>query len=368
MMRIPFFSFSAMNADLGDAPEAAFRRFWEKEWYILGDEVLDFEIEYAHWSGAAHCVGVANGLDALILALKALNIGSGDEVIVPSNTYIATWLAVSHVGARPIPVEPDWTTCNLDPNRIEAAITPATRAILPVHLYGLACDMTSIMAIAERHGLWVIEDNAQAHGAMHAGIKTGAWGHVNATSFYPTKNLGALGDAGAITTNQERSAQSIRLLRNYGSEKKYYNQVIGYNSRLDELQAALLRLKLPFLSHWTKQRRQLAAAYLEGLKDVRDLILPPSNVEDEHVYHLFVVRTPRRDALATYLAEQGIGTMIHYPVPPHLQAAYHDLGYRKGAFPLAEQMADTCLSLPLYSGMHLERVGEVCEAIKRIMV
>jgi dTDP-4-amino-4,6-dideoxygalactose transaminase len=362
-MHIPFFSFEHMNRDLGDAPHAAFKTFWEKQWYILGDEVRLFEQEYAAWNGTKHCIGVANGLDALVLALRALNIGPGDEVIVPSNTYIASWLAVTQTGATPIPVEPDPATCNIEPNRIESAITPRTKAIMPVHLYGLACEMQAIMDIAQRHQLWVVEDNAQGHNAWHNGKKTGAWGHINATSFYPTKNLGALGDAGAVTTDDDDLAQRIRLLRNYGSGQKYYNEIQGYNSRLDELQAALLRPKLPLLDQWTTQRRQLAARYLDLLKDKEGWILPPTNLDDNHVYHIFVVRTLIREQVIARMTAAGIGHMIHYPLPPHLQQAYRSLGYQRGDFPLAEAIADTCLSLPLYPGMSEEMVERVVTVI-----
>ena len=365
MTPVPFFSFAAMNNALGEAPFEVFRRFWDQQWYILGASVTQFEADYARWNGTQHCIGVANGLDALHLALRALQIGPGDEVIVPSNTYIATWLAVTQTGATPVPVEPDLYTYNLDPARIEAAITPATKAIMPVHLYGQACNMTAIMAIADRYGLFVVEDNAQSHGAIHAGCLTGSFGHLNATSFYPTKNLGALGDAGALTTDDPQLAQQIRLLRNYGSARKYYNDLPGYNSRLDELQAALLSMKLPFLQQWTEQRRSLAAMYTAQLSDIESIVLPTATDPGSHVWHLFVIRTARRDALAEYLSAQGIGWMIHYPLPPHLQEAYRSLGYGRGDFPLAEQIADTCLSLPLFPGMSEQQVEQVVEAVRK---
>lgn len=365
MMQVPFFSFAAMHNALGEAPFDIFRRFWDQQWYILGASVTEFEESYARWNGTQHCVGVANGLDALHLALRALHIGPGDEVIVPSNTYIATWLAVTQTGAIPVPVEPDLRSYNLDPARIDAAITPATKAIMPVHLYGQSCDMTAIMDIAAKHGLFVVEDNAQAHGAIHAGKRTGSFGHLNATSFYPTKNLGALGDAGAITTDDPQLAEQIRLLRNYGSSRKYYNELPGYNSRLDELQAALLLLKLPFLQQWTEQRRSLAAMYVAQLADTENIVLPEHTSRESHVWHLFVIRTKQRDALAEYLGAQGIGCMIHYPLPPHLQQAYQTLGYRRGDFPLAEQIAETCLSLPLFPGMSEQQLGQVVAAVRR---
>lgn len=365
MTPVPFFSFAAMNEDLGTAPFDVFRRFWDRQWYILGESVTAFETEYARWNGTKHCIGVANGLDALHLALRVLNVGPGDEVIVPSNTYIATWLAVSQVGATIVPVEPDPATCNLDPARIEAAITPATKVILPVHLYGQACDMTQIMAVAEKHRLYVVEDNAQAHGALHAGKMTGSFGHLNATSFYPTKNLGALGDAGALTTGDAALAAQVKLLRNYGSSRKYYNETPGYNSRLDELQAALLSMKLPFLAQWTAQRRHLARLYQSQLIDLEEITLPTTSDPAAHVWHQFVVRTTSRDALAAHLTAQGIGWMIHYPVPPHLQQAYLSLGYRRGDFPLAEKMAGTSLSLPFFPGMAEQQVEQVTTVIRQ---
>lgn len=363
-MQVPFFSFAHMNAALGQTPAEVFQDFWEKQWYILGEKVLQFEAAYARWNEVSHCIGVANGLDALSLSLRALDIGPGDEVIVPSNTYIASWLAVTQCGATLTPVEPDPQTCNIDPARIEAAITPATRAIMPVHLYGLACDMPTIMQIAEKHGLWVVEDNAQAHGAQAGGKRCGAWGHLNATSFYPTKNLGALGDAGAITTHDAALAEKIRSLRNYGSARKYYNDVVGYNSRLDELQAGLLALKLPFLDAWTEERQRLAGLYHSLLADVPEIELPARGSDNSHVYHLFVIRSSRRDDIAARLNSQGIGTMVHYPVPPHLQKAYCHLGFKKGDFPIAERIAETCLSLPLYPGLKDAEVEMVCKAIR----
>ena len=299
---------------------------------------------------------MSNGLDALILSLKTLGIGPGDEVIVPSNTYVATALAVTHVGAKPIFVEPNIETYNIDPERIEAAISNKIKAIMPVHLYGQAAEMTAIMEIASKHGLFVVEDNAQAQGAQHKGQKTGTFGHCNGTSFYPGKNLGALGDAGAVSTNDSELAHKVKVLSNYGSQKKYYNEVVGHNNRLDEMQAAFLRVKLPHLDEWTAQRQAIASAYLEGLRGVGDLILPLTHPDSTHVYHLFVVRTSRRDELAQYLSEHGIGTLIHYPVPPHLQECYKDLGYKRGDFPIAEEIADTALSLPIWPGMENQNV------------
>ena len=342
----------------------AFTRVFDSNWYVLGEEVTQFEHEYTVFNQVAHTVGVANGLDALVLALRALAVGPGDEVIVPSNTYIATWLAVTQVGAMPVPVEPDLATSNLDPERITAALTGRTRAIMPVHLYGQACRMTEIMALATRYGLHVVEDNAQAQGATFAGTLTGSFGHVNGTSFYPGKNLGALGDAGAVTTNDANLAQKVRVLRNYGSQQKYYNEVIGYNSRLDELQAALLRVKLPELPEWTRQRQQIAAWYEQHLAGVIGLRLPAVAKGATHVYHLYVVHTSHREALQRYLMAHGIGTMIHYPIPPHLQQAYRSLQLPAGSFPIAEELAATCLSLPMWPGMTESHVAAVAAAIR----
>lgn len=363
-MNIPFVSFEEVNNQIKSEIITAFEQFFNDGWYILGDRVKQFEKEYAAFNIVTHCVGVSNGLDALHIALKALNIGIGDEVIVPSNTYIATALAVSYVGAKPVFVEPDISTYNIDPAKIEAAITPKTKAIMPVHLYGQACNMEAIMAIAQKHGLYVVEDNAQSQGATFKGKLTGSFGHINGTSFYPGKNLGALGDAGAVTTNDERLAKKAFVLRNYGSEKKYHNEVIGYNMRLDECQAAFLSIKLQYLAQWTAQRQQIAAWYNELLQDVNDIDLPLVQPDATHVYHLYVIRTKNRNALQQHLQDNGIGTLIHYPIPPHLQQAYKDLGFRKGDFPIAEEIADTCLSLPLWPGMKRDDVESVAKTIK----
>ncbi|RZJ95386.1 MAG: DegT/DnrJ/EryC1/StrS family aminotransferase, partial [Hymenobacter sp.] len=292
-----------------------------------------------------------------------LNIGPGDEVLVPSNTYIATWLAVSHVGATPVPVEPELATSNLDPARIKEALTPRTRAIIPVHLYGQPCRMPAILAIARQHGLLVIEDNAQAQGATFNGQPTGSFGIANATSFYPTKNLGALGDGGAITTNDVALAERLRLLRNYGSARKNEHELLGYNSRLDELQAAVLRVKLRYLDTWTQQRRQVAAWYNKYLAGIPELRLPTVAVGAEPVWHLYVVHLAQRDTLQQHLTEQGISTLVHYPMPPHLQPAYTKMGLPAGALPIAEELAATCLSLPLWPGMTEATVLRVARTI-----
>jgi len=363
-MEIPFFSFKASNELVKAEVLTAFEEFFDRAWYILSDKVKQFETEYAAFNGVSNCIGVSNGLDALHLALKASGIKTGDEVIVPSNTYIATVLAVSYVGASPVFVEPDPTTYNLDPRRIEMAITSRTKAIMPVHLYGQACEMQAIMDIAAKHGLVVIEDNAQSQGASFNGKLTGAWGHINGTSFYPGKNLGALGDAGAVTTNDAELAAKVRILRNYGSREKYYNETIGFNMRLDECQAAILSVKLKYLSQWTEQRRHIAAWYDEALTGIGDIIRPSVAKGATSVYHQYVIRTARRNSLQKYLGEHGVGTLIHYPIPPHLQQAYKDLQYKRGDFPIAEEIADTCLSLPLWPGMTKDQVDVVAVACK----
>ncbi|GAB2775893.1 dTDP-4-amino-4,6-dideoxygalactose transaminase [Hymenobacter luteus] len=362
-MAVPFLSFAPQHNPIRDEVLAALARVYDSQWFVLGENVRAFEAAYSTFSGARYCIGVANGLDALHLSLLALGVGPGDEVIVPSNTYIATWLAVSYVGATVVPVEPDPASYNLDPRRIEAAITERTRAIMPVHLYGQACEMRPIMEIARRHNLLVIEDNAQAQGATSHGGLTGSFGHANGTSFYPGKNLGALGDAGAITTNDEEIARKIQTLRNYGSQRKYYNEVIGYNSRLDEMQAAALSVKLQYLPEWTRQRQQIARWYNEKLQGVGDIQIPVVAEGSTHVYHLYVVRTAHRDALQQHLGKAGIGTLIHYPVPPHLQQAYATSGYLVGSFPIAEELANTCLSLPMWPGMTPEQVTTVADEI-----
>ena len=361
-MNIRFLSFE-FHEKIRKELQNASTRVIDSGWFINGKEVAEFEEEWSQYLGCQSSIGVSNGLDALILSLKALGIGSGDEVIVPSNTYVATALAATHVGATPVFVEPNIETYNIDPERIEAAISNKTKAIMPVHLYGQAAEMTAIIELASKHGLFVVEDNAQAQGAQHKGQKTGTFGHCNGTSFYPGKNLGALGDAGAVSTNNPDLAHKVKVLSNYGSQKKYYNEVIGHNNRLDEMQAAFLRVKLPHLDEWTAQRQAIASEYREGLQGIGDLILPSTHPDSTHVYHLFVVRTKRRDELAQCLKEHGIGTLIHYPVPPHLQECYKDLGYKRGDFPIAEEIADTALSLPIWPGMKQEETSEVCSAI-----
>ncbi|TGE07938.1 DegT/DnrJ/EryC1/StrS family aminotransferase [Hymenobacter fodinae] len=363
-MNIPFLSFSGQHDPIRAEVLAAMARVYDSKWYVLGQEVEQFEAAYAAFNEVGHCIGVGNGLDALHLSLRALEIGPGDEVIVPSNTYIATWLAVSYVGATIVPVEPRLDTYNLDPQLLEAAITPRTRAIIPVHLYGQACEMKAIMSVAHQHNLYVIEDNAQAHGATYNGQLTGSFGHLNATSFYPGKNLGALGDAGAVTSNNPGLAQRIKALRNYGSTEKYLNNIIGYNSRLDELQAAVLSAKLPHLSAWTAQRQQISAWYTEMLADIPGLTLPHTAPGCSHVFHVYVVRTMQRDALQQFLATSDIGTLVHYPVPPHQQLAYEHLGWGQGRFPVAEELARTSLSLPVWPGLTADQVAFIAKQVR----
>jgi len=365
MITIPFLSFEKMHQSIKSEIQSAFDKVYDSYWYILGKNVEEFEKAYAQYSNVNYCVGVGNGLDAIIIALKTLNIGKGDSVIVPSNTYIATWLAVSYVGAEIIPVEPNSKTYNIDPTKIESAIKPNTKAIIPVHLYGQICEMNNIMAIAQKYNLFVIEDNAQAQGTYFKGKISGSWGHINATSFYPGKNLGALGDAGAITTNDEHLAIKAKTIRNYGSQKKYYNEVKGINSRLDELQAAFLKVKLKYLDEWNKERNQIAQWYFDYLKEIDDIILPTIHPDATSNYHLFVIRTQKRNELQEYLHQHQISTLIHYPIPPHLQDAYKELGYKKGAFPIAEEIANTCLSLPMYPGLSKENVEYIAQTIKK---
>lgn len=364
-MNIPFVSFEFINAAVKTGMLQAFETFFDNSMYILGKEVEAFEKEYSLALQTKYTVGISNGLDALNISLKALNIGEGDEVIVPSNTYIATVLAVTFCGATPVLAEPDIATYNIDPEAIKEKITAKTKAIIPVHLYGQPCNMEVIMKIAGEHNLFVVEDNAQAHLSTWKGKMAGSFGHINATSFYPGKNLGALGDAGAVTTDDPALAEKAVMLRNYGSAKKYQHDIIGYNMRLDECQAAFLRVKLKHLSRWTTERQAIAALYQKKLQNTGDLILPVTAAEATHVYHQFVVRTAKRNELQQYLTKAGIGTLIHYPVPPHLQKAYQHLGYTKGAFPVAEDIADTCLSLPIWPGLSEAQVDFIVRAIRQ---
>jgi len=360
--KVPFLELKPAYLELKTEIDSAVARVLDSGWYILGSEVEAFEAEYAKDVGAKHCIGVANGLDALHLALRAMGVGLGDEVIVPSNTYIATWLAVSYAGATPVPVEPDEHTYNLDPAKIEAAITPRTKVILPVHLYGQPADLDPILAVARKHGLRVLEDAAQAQGASYKGQRIGAHSDAVAWSFYPGKNLGALGDAGAVTTTNPEIAEKINLLHNYGSKVKYINEVAGFNSRLDPIQAAVLRVKLQYLEEWNQRRRRIASLYLEALKDTK-LVLPHVPGWAEPVWHLFVVRSPEREHLQKHLETQGVGTLIHYPIPPHLQQAYAELGYSAGAFPISEQIHREVLSLPIGPHLSQEQAQRVVQAL-----
>ena len=362
-MNVPFLDLRAGYLELKQEIDAAVARVLDSGFYILGPEVEAFEAEFAESTGSAHGVGVANGLDALILSLRALGVGRGDEVIVPSHTFVATWLAVEAVGARVIPVEPDPDTMNIDVTRIADAVTPATRAIIPVHLYGQPADLDPILSLARTHGLAVVEDAAQAHGARYRGRPVGGHGDLVCWSFYPGKNLGAIGDGGAVTTNNPELAERLRVLRNYGSSRKYLNEVPGVNSRLDPLQAAILRVKLRHLAEWNKRRRVIADLYLEALAGSR-LKLPAVPDWCDPVWHLFVVQGPDRDALQASLASKGIGSLIHYPIAPHRQPAFAGRGWETGSLPLAERLAETVLSLPVGPQLSLPEVEKVIDAIK----
>lgn len=363
-MKIPILDLKPAYDELREDLDAAYRRVMESGWVLLGKELEGFEADYAASVGVQHCIGVANGLEAMQLVLMARGIGPGDEVIVPSHGYIATWLAVTHTGATPVPCEPELATYNVDPARLEALITPRTRAILPIHLYGQTADMDPINAIAARHGLFVLEDAAQSHGARYGGRQAGALGGAAGVSFYPSKNLGAMADAGAVTTDDAALADKLRHLRNYGSKVRYQHDYLGMNSRLGELQAAFLRVKLPHLAAWNARRAALAARYLRQLAGVGDLVLPAVPAWSEPVWHLFVVRTRRRDALQKHLAAAGIGTQIHYPTPPHLTPAYAAAGWKRGAFPLAEQLAGEVLSLPIGPHHTPAQIDTVCAEVR----
>lgn len=361
--QVPFLDLRATYRELRVEIDSAVERVLDSGGYILGREVEAFEREFAEYLGVKHCVGVSSGLDALHLALRALNVGAGDEVLVPGNTYIATWLAVSQAGAMPVPIEPKLDTFNIDPARIEENITTQTKGIVAVHLYGMPAEMNSIREIANRHGLWVMEDAAQAHGARYQGQRVGGLGDAACWSFYPGKNLGAFGDGGAITTNRDDIADRARVLRNYGSRIKYLNEVKGMNCRLDALQAAVLRVKLPHLDEWNERRRRLAGFYKESLADT-PLTLPSVPPGLEAVHHLYVVRSPERLALQRHLSSRGVGTLIHYPIPPHLQDAYKDSGIEAGRLPITEQIHREVLSLPMGPHLSLMEAECVVEAVR----
>jgi|LNAP01.1.fsa_nt_gb dTDP-4-amino-4,6-dideoxygalactose transaminase len=360
----PFFDINASHIELAEELSSAFNRVMKSGHLIMGPELSAFEGEFARYCGAKHCVGVGNGLDALALTLRAKGIKEGDEVLVPSHTFIATWLGVSMVGATPVPVEIDPSTYNLDPRAIAAKLTSRTKAIIPVHLYGLPAAVDEILNIADPRGIFVLEDAAQAHGATLRGKNTGALGHAATFSFYPTKNLGAMGDGGAVVTSDDELAEKLRMLRNYGSSIKYVHEVAGVNSRLDELQAALLRIKLRHLDEWNRKRRAVAAQYAERLEGVGDLSLPFVPEGSNHVFHLYVVRTKERAKLASYLAEREIHTLVHYPAPPHAQGAYAALGLSSSSLPLATEAANEVLSLPMWPQMTTDHVDAVTSHIR----
>jgi dTDP-4-amino-4,6-dideoxygalactose transaminase len=359
---IPYESLALSNQKFFGEIEASLKKTIEGGWYILGKEVQQFEQSYAKYTGVSHCVGVASGLDALVLALRVLNLPKDAEVIVPSNTYIATILSILHFGYQPVLVEPDIRTYNIDPKKIESAITSKTKAIIVVHLYGKACDMDQIQQIAEKHNLYLIEDCAQAQGALYQGKKIGTFG-IGAHSFYPTKNLGAMGDAGAITTENEYFAEQFRMFRNYGSKQKYYNEVVGVNSRLDEIQAAILNVKLKYLDEINNHKRMLAEIYFNELSGLKDLILPYVSDDTRDVYHIYNIRSKDRASLREHLTQNGIGTEIHYPVSPHRQKAMEQ--YLKGTeFPISEEIHQTTLSLPISFGHTKDDVLAVSKYIK----
>lgn len=361
-MKIPFVTFKPMEGELDKELRSAFERVYTRSWYIEGTEDEAFEKAFAEYCGTQYCVGVGNGLDALVMALKGLGVGTGDEVIVPSNTYIATALAVTYVGAIPVFVEPDIRTFNINPELIEDTITEKTKAIMPVHLYGLACDMDPIMEIAKKHNLYIVEDCAQAHGATYKGKKIGTFGEAAGFSFYPGKNLGALGDAGATITNDKKLADKIRAYGNYGSDYKYHHIYKGNNSRLDEMQAAFLAAKLPHLERMNVERRRIAQMYLDGIKNP-EVVLPFVPDYAVPVWHIFGIRCKRREELEKFLNDKGIGTNKHYPIPMHLQDCYKDLGLKEGDFPITEEISATELSIPMYYGMSDEEIQYVIDCI-----
>ena len=362
-MKVEFCSFRPMHNEIRNDLDNAYKTVMDNSYFIQGKECELFEKEFAEYCDAEHCVGVATGLDAIYLILKAMNIGEGDEVIVPSNTFIATALAVSYVGATPVFVEPVIENYNIDVSRIEEKITDKTKAIIAVHLQGRTCDMDAINSIAKKHNLKVIEDAAQAHGAKYKGKKVGTLSDAAAFSFYPGKNLGALGDGGCVVTNNKEIADKVRALGNYGSDYKYHHIYKGTNSRLDEMQCAFLRVKLPYLDKWNQARRDIAEKYLKGIKNPL-IQLPVENSDEyEHIYHVFVVRCDKRDELEKHLNNNGILTVKHYPVPMHLQGAYSDLGLKEGDLPIAEEISKTVLSIPMFYGITDEEINYVIDAI-----
>lgn len=364
-MKVPFATFLPMHNEIRKDLDNAYNQVLDRSYFIQGEECTKFEEEFAAYCGAKYCIGVATGLDALWLVLKAMGIGKGDEVIVPSNTYIATALAVSFVGATPIFVEPTIETYNIDVTKIEEKVNENTKAIIAVHLQGIAADMDAVNAIAKKYNLKVIEDAAQAHGTRYKGKKVGTLGDAAGFSFYPGKNLGALGDGGCVVTNDKDLADKVRALGNYGSDYKYHHIYQGTNSRLDEMQAAFLRVKLPHLDKWNADRKRIAKKYLEGINNPFIKLPLASTEEYEHIYHVFVIRCDRRDELEKYLNEKGIGTVKHYPIPMHLQEAYKELGLKQGDLPIAEEISNTVLSIPMYYGMTDEEVEFVIDVINK---
>lgn len=365
-MRVPFLNLLASDILVRKDIDEAILRVVHSGGYILGDEVVEFEKEFSNYCDVSFCISVGNGLDALRLGLIALGVEPGDEVIVPSNTFIATWLAVTHCGAIPIPVEPDMRTYCLNPKLLEQAITKKTKVVIPVHLYGHAADLDPILKISRANGLMVLEDAAQAHGASYKNKKIGSHGDAVAWSFYPGKNLGAYGDGGAVTTNNESVAKSIACLRNYGSDIKYENKIIGLNSRLDEIQAAVLRIKLNKLDHWVGERRKISNKYSNGLANLPCISLPIIGNDVDHAWHLYVIESNKRDLLHNVLTGKGVQTLIHYPIPPSLQVAYQMLGL-KGGCPIAERMSKRVLSLPIYPGLTDTQIEHVIQSIKNIV-
>lgn len=364
MTGVPFLDLKAINLRHREDYAVVLQRVLDSGRLLLGDENQAFESEFAAWCGTEHCVGVGNGLEALHLVLQAWGVGPGDEVLVPAHTYVATWLAVTHCGATPVPVEPDPCSYNIDPARLDEAITARTKAIIAVHLYGQTADMDGVLAVARSRGLKVLEDAAQAHGARYRGRRSGSLADAAGFSFYPGKNLGALGDGGAVTTSDAELAGKLRMLRNYGSKVKYHNEVLGWNSRLDELQAAFLRAKLPMLEADNAARAALAARYQERLADLPGIVLPTVAQHCDPVWHLYVVQHPERDRLAEHLRTRGIDTLVHYPIPPHLQPAYASLGMGEGSLPISEALHRNVLSLPLWPGMSFAQADAVIDGIR----
>lgn len=368
-MKVKFLDIGATYRELQKELDTAISKVLKGGWYILGEQVKQFEKNYAEYIGVKYCIGVGNGMDALELLLRAYDVGPGDEVIVPANTYVATVLVANLVGAKPVFVEPDKDTFNMDPLKLEKAITKKTKVVMPVHLYGQTADITSIKKICKAHNLILIEDAAQAHGAEHKGKKAGALGNAAGFSFYPGKNLGAYGDAGAVTTNSEKVAEYVSMARNYGSKIKYYNIVKGFNSRLDELQATILDVKLKHLDDWNDRRREIASYYLQNINQDKNLAfkLPVEAKNNKHIWHVFVIQTKKREKFMSYLMEKGIETLIHYPVPPYKQEAYKEYNSIASRYPITNQMAEEVVSLPI--GPHLDKKSTeyVCEVTNQFI-